>query len=490
MPADSNPQYETSSVKARMAKNRMFLTLCLVAASAAILILIILLWTIFSQGLGRLSLDFLSSLGSKDAEKAGLLPPLVGSIFLLMICGLTAIPLGVGTAILLEEFRPKQKALATLHGFVQTNITNLAGVPSIVYGILGLTAFAQFFGVFNNEAGRPFAIGQTWYHQYVDLSQQSYFLPVAGPDATPEPAGPGLTLFTVPGGETVADIEYRPASDAQLLQVRTDIELANFDLFLKIDELLRETRTTRRGPVNVDQAKAEEIAATSLAFGDLKSDPEVAQEVLVSGLLALDGLRGREYRNAKSQITSDLADLEIAYAGLDGVMLVGTEPLVVAHNAWYHISLPFGRGLMAGGLTLMLVILPIIIIASQEALRAVPQTMRQGCLALGGTKWQAVQQVALPAAIPGICTGAILAMSRAIGEAAPILLIGAVFISFLPSNLMDGFSAMPLQIFNWSSRPQAEFKETAAAGIIVLLAVLLTFNGIAVWIRHKSQKNY
>ncbi len=147
--------------------------------------------------------------------------------------------------------------------------------------------------------------------------------------------------------------------------------------------------------------------------------------------------------------------------------------------------------MLAGGLTLMLVILPVIIVASQEALRAVPDSMRQGALALGGTKWQAVSKIALPSAVPGICTGAILAMSRAIGEAAPLLILsGVVFISFTPVHLMSGFTVMPLQIYSWVSKPDESFRELAAAGIIVLLTVLFTFNALAVFIRQKTQKSY
>jgi phosphate transport system permease protein len=144
---------------------------------------------------------------------------------------------------------------------------------------------------------------------------------------------------------------------------------------------------------------------------------------------------------------------------------------------------------LAGGLTLMLVVLPIIIVASQEALRAVPDSLREGALAAGSTRWQMVSRMTLPAAIPGIMTGSILAMSRAIGEAAPMLVIaGVVYITFTPNNLMDDFTVMPLQIYNWAGLPQAEFHQVAASGIIVLLAILLTFNAVAVMIRQKFQK--
>ena len=136
----------------------------------------------------------------------------------------------------------------------------------------------------------------------------------------------------------------------------------------------------------------------------------------------------------------------------------------------------------------MLVILPVIIISTQEALRAVPATLRAGALGLGATPWQVVWNVTLPSAIPGIMTGAILAMSRAIGETAPILIIaGIVYIRSAPQHLMNDYTVMPLQIYNWIQRPQDEFHEIAAGGIVILLAILLTFNAVAILIRHRMQ---
>jgi phosphate transport system permease protein len=157
---------------------------------------------------------------------------------------------------------------------------------------------------------------------------------------------------------------------------------------------------------------------------------------------------------------------------------------------WYYFQLPLGRGILAGALTLMLVVLPIVIISTQEALRAVPNSLREGALAVGATKWQMVRRMTLPAAVPGIMTGAILALSRAIGEAAPMMVIaGIVYITFTPKHLMDEFTVMPLQIFDWAGRPQKGFGDVAATGIIVLLGVLLTFNAVAVFIRQKFHRS-
>lgn len=144
-----------------------------------------------------------------------------------------------------------------------------------------------------------------------------------------------------------------------------------------------------------------------------------------------------------------------------------------------------------GALALALLVLPVIIITTREALRAVPQEIRDGSLALGATEWQTAWKQTLPAATPGIGTGTILALSRAIGEAAPLLLLGvAVYINYLPNGLMSGFTTMPIQIFNWTSAPQPEFKTLAAATSILLLAILLAMNGIAIYIRNKYAKRW
>ena len=144
-----------------------------------------------------------------------------------------------------------------------------------------------------------------------------------------------------------------------------------------------------------------------------------------------------------------------------------------------------------GALALALLILPVIIITTREALRAVPQEIRDGSLALGATQWQTAWKQTLPAATPGIATGTILALSRAMGEAAPLLLLGvAVYISFDPNGLLSQFTTLPIQIFNWTSAPQEEFKTLAAATSILLLAILLAMNGIAIYIRNKFAKRW
>jgi phosphate transport system permease protein len=153
--------------------------------------------------------------------------------------------------------------------------------------------------------------------------------------------------------------------------------------------------------------------------------------------------------------------------------------------------LDLGRSILAAGLTLSLLVLPIVIIASREALRAVPPSIREASMALGATKWQTIRRQVLPASIPGIATGSILALSRAIGEAAPLLLLGGItFIQFNPSGLDSPFVVLPLQIFNWTGRPQDEFRVLAAAAIVVLLAILLVMNAGAIWLRNRYEQKW
>jgi phosphate transport system permease protein len=150
-----------------------------------------------------------------------------------------------------------------------------------------------------------------------------------------------------------------------------------------------------------------------------------------------------------------------------------------------------GQVVLAAALTLSLLVLPIVIIASRQAIRAVPNSIRLGSLALGATRWQTVRRQVLPAAVPGIATGSILALSRAIGEAAPLILLGGLtFITFNPTGLDSSFTVLPIQIFNWISRPQEEFRVLAAAAIVLLLVILLAMNSAAIFIRSRFQRKW
>jgi phosphate transport system permease protein len=275
-------------------KARLFQGLLLFSLLIGFVTLALLLFDVLADGLGELNWDFITSFPSSLPANAGIQSPIVGTIYLMVLTALFAIPIGVGAAIYLEEYADEKR---WYNRAIEVNIMNLAAVPSIVYGILGL------------------------------------------------------------------------------------------------------------------------------AF-------------LVRGL-----------------------DL--------------------------------GRVLLAGALTLTLLVLPIVIIASREAIRAVPPSIKEGALALGATKWQMIWKQVLPAAVPGIATGSILALSRAIGETAPLILIGAiVFVPFNPTGLDSPFTALPIQIFNWTTRPQEEFKLLAAGAIIVLLVLLLTMNALAIWIRNRYQRKW
>jgi len=181
---------------------------------------------------------------------------------------------------------------------------------------------------------------------------------------------------------------------------------------------------------------------------------------------------------------SRLIELNIAnLAGVPSIIygLLGLELFVRA--------LGLGRSLLAGALTMALLVLPIIIIATRAALRSVPGSIREASYALGASRWQTVRYQLLPLALPGILTGSILALSRAIGEAAPLITIGALtYIPFLPDGLRSPFTVLPIQIFNWVSRPQKAFLANAAAGILVLLVILLSLNALAVYLRQRHQK--
>lgn len=271
--------------------SKAFAVLCAASTLFSVLVLVFLLAAILYEGLPWLSLRFLTSFPSRNPEKAGILPSLVSSLWLIGLTGLISVPIGVGAAVYLEEYaRPSR-----WRSLVQLNIANLAGVPSIIYGILGLGLFVR--------------------------------------------------------------------------------------------------------------------------------------------ALALE------------------------------------------------------RSILAGSLTLTLVVLPMIILAAQEALRAVPDSIRRASYALGATRWQTVWHQVLPAAIPGIMTGVILSISRALGEAAPLVALGAAtFITFVPMSPAEEFSALPVQIFEWAGRPQAEFHHVAAAAIIVLLTVLILLNATAVYLRYRYGK--
>ncbi len=379
-------------------RNRQFVDaafrwFCIATASLSILILVVLLGSVFVRGLSALNWNFLTHYPEPDPAVAGLGPALWGTIWVCGVCGTLALPIGVATAIFLEEFQPTRRSLRRFHSVIQLNINNLAGVPSVVYGILGLTLFVSMAGMFGTTNDPSFSVGVSYYDQFLTAGKKAVRIPIDDPAQPKSVAAPGMKALN-------ADNEWVA--------------------------------------INVVDSRR-----------NIPQNAEARKYALVAGKKS-----GR-----------------------------------ISERSWYTIQLPFGRTVLAGALTLMLVILPIVIISTQEALRSVPKSLREAGLGLGATQWQVVRNVTLPAAIPGIMTGAILAMSRAIGEAAPILILaGAIFITNSPGNLMDDFTVLPLQIFDWASRPQKEFHDLAAGGIIVLLSILMLFNFSAVLIRQFTQQ--
>jgi len=189
--------------------------------------------------------------------------------------------------------------------------------------------------------------------------------------------------------------------------------------------------------------------------------------------------KDRWYNRAVELNIQNLAAVPSIIYGILGLAFIARGPI------------DLGSVVLTGGLILGLLVLPIVIIASREAIRAVPPSIRQGSLALGATQWQTVRRQVLPAAIPGMATGAILALSRAIGEAAPLIMIGAfTIVRFNPTGLDSRFTALPIQIFNWIEQPQAAFAKLAAAASILLLLVLLGMNSIAIWLRNRYSRTW
>lgn len=285
------------SVKKRMgsrvAANGFAKFLFILATSFSLIVLGVLIYRILVDGLPYLSLDFITNFASRMPERAGIWAALLGTIWIMAVTAPVSFILGVGTAIYLEEYA-KKNAFTKL---IQVNIANLAGVPSIVFGLLGLTIFVRLAGL--------------------------------------------------------------------------------------------------------------------------------------------------------------------------------------------------GSSVLAGGLTMSLLILPVIVVASQEAIRTVPREIREASFGMGATKWQTIRRIVFPAALPGILTGTILALSRAVGETAPLLVLGALaYVAFVPENLFSQFTVLPIQLYNWTSRPQEDFHMLAASGIIILMVILLILNSIAVYIRNKFHKRF
>lgn len=280
-----------NNLKKNRYKDQAFKALGMLFTFFGISILVILIYNILRVGFTRIDWDFITSLPSRKPEEAGIYTAIIGTLDLMLLTVIFAIPVGVGAGIYLEEYSKKSR----LSSLLEINISNLAGVPSIIYGLLGLGIFVRYFN--------------------------------------------------------------------------------------------------------------------------------------------------------------------------------------------------FGGSILAGSLTLSLLILPIIIVATREAIKAVPPSLKEASFALGASKWQTIRSVVLPSSFGGILTGIILSLSRAIGETAPLIVVGAMaYVPFVPQSLFDTFSVLPMQIFNWTTRPQQGFAVAASAAIIILLLITFIMNGIAVYFRNRWQK--
>jgi phosphate transport system permease protein len=346
----AKPESMTKHLKRREAAGRVFHVLLLFCTLFGLLMLVALIADLAVEGLSWVTPTLFTSFHSRHPEEAGMKSAIVGSLIILTLTALFSFPVGVGAAVYLEEYAPRHP----ITGFIQINIANLAGVPSIVYGLLGLAVFARFFGGL-------------------------------------QPTG-------------------------WLMQVMTGQTFYVFDNPYHL-------------PFNAVEALGWQV-----------------------------GSRG---------------GLEFEVLGLP-------------------VILPFEKSLLAGALTMTLLVLPIVIIAAREAIRAVPRSIREAAFALGATRWQAVSRQVLPAALPGILTGMILALSRAMGEAAPLIILGAfTYVPFLPESVWDIFTVMPIQIYNWITLPQEDYRvHLAGAGILVLLAILLSMNALAIYLRNRFEKKW
>lgn len=322
-----------------------------------LLMLVALLVQIFTQGIDWVRPELFNNFHSSlSAEKAGMKSAIVGSVVILVLTAVFSFPLGIGTAVYLEEYAPRNP----LTNFLSVNIYNLAGVPSIVYGLLGLMVFSRQFGLF------------------------------------------------APGSRTVEGL--------------------------------------------------------------------LSGEGFLGGIGRFFGMEPGERLGVVFYLFQRL------FSTLDTI-LPGDLPRGI------YIQLPFGNGLISGALTMTLLVLPVVIIASREAIRAVPPSIREAAFGLGATKWQVISRQVLPIAFPGIMTGMILALSRAMGESAPLIILGAMtYVPFLPDNIFDIFTVMPIQIYNWITLPGEDYRfHLAGAGILVLMVILITLNGIAIFLRNRFE---
>lgn len=377
---------------------------------------------------------FTNPMSSVPAQ-AGIRTALMGTIIMMMIVILVALPIGVGAAIYLEEYATDN----IFNNLIETNVRNLAGVPSIIYGMLGLAIFVRAFA--------PVTSGIAF-----------------GINAAPPPNS--QIISQIEGVEDVGiDIEL---DDNHQITRYTGPDFINQDLAQDIVNLFYRMGTpslSNTGSVSLEETDQEIADLFGIKFVDAVPEGANADEYaeVAAGYIHL----------TESPLTQDQFESFAQQLRRIGSFTVN------------------GRTILSAALTLALLILPVIIINSQEALRAVSSALREASYGLGATKWQTIWRTVLPSSIPGIMTGTILAVSRAIGETAPIIVVGAsTFLLTDPNGPFSQFTVLPIQIYTWTSRPQGQFQFIAAAAIIVLLAIVLVLNGIAIVIRNRFDTRY
>ena len=376
--------------------------------------------------------DFITTPMSSTPALAGVRTALIGSAGLMAVVVLAALPIGLGAAIYLEEYA----AQGFINRLIETNVRNLAGVPSIIYGMLGLAIFVR--------ALAPFSSGLVFHFHFDVPTVDSVINRIA-------PVFDDRISFD--GSRIISHSELVDVSKAERL----------VDVFLHY------------GTPSLTMHGNSSIHEMAKSLSDALDAAIDAAPVGAEGEYDIE-TRGSYYR-------VDVAD-DAGISDKAGAQLMAK---LVRINSFA----PNGRTLVSAGLTLVLLILPIIVINAQEAIRAVPETIREASYGLGATRWQTIWHQVLPAALPGIMTGTILSVSRAVGETAPLIVVGAAtFLLTDPTSPFSQFTAMPIQIFQWTARPQGQFGDIAAAAIIVLLALMLTLNAAAIILRNRYSIRY
>ncbi len=374
-----------------------------------------------------LNLDFVTSSVSSSATTAGLRTALLGSFWIITITAIVGLIIGVSAAIYLEEYATDN----WINKFIEINIRNLAAIPSVIYGMLGLAVFAQALGVLTG--------GYLFGANLPTQSEDQIVIAVQDALGLEPLAGNVRVMFTTEASKIPnEDDVFKFMLETINTDVLTDEELINvFRLF----------HSYRR---------------VSLANLSIFSSPPL------------------------DKVTSDLTSV----IGAGKLTEEGALKLAEALQTYGTFNTN-GRTVVSAALTLALLILPVIIVNAQEAIRAVPRSIREASYGLGATKWQTTSRQVLPAALPGILTGVILAVSRALGETAPLLVVGAsTFIGIDPNGPFSKFTVVPIQIFQWTARPELEFRSVAAAAIIMLLIVMLLLNAVAIILRNRFTIRY